>query len=265
MTPISAICVGCMGAWTGVMVTGNTLCLVTNPDCCCIVMMVVFLCSGKLTRLYSMSVYCLEYRQAAAESRNMVSSITEGNQSSTYSMETWINTSAYVSWKPKYFHLLGETSRQILCSKMTMVEHTEHDASWISSNMRICSTWIGLICYRIRTQSRTSGMKSHVNWTTWTTPQQTWLDWPRLLLISGEIFWIKSSQSPFRACLDTYVMYTTPEEATRSIDFLFVFRGTLHCVIMQNVYFNNRVHNVLYVWQLITTTTTTTITTLFVW
>ena len=47
--------------------------------------------------------------------------------------------------------------------------------------------------------------------------------------------------------------------------FLFVFRGTLQCAIIQNVYFNNRVHNVLYVWHLITTTTTTTITTLFVW
>jgi hypothetical protein len=31
--------------------------------------MVVFECSDKLTRLYSMGVYCLEYRQAAKELR----------------------------------------------------------------------------------------------------------------------------------------------------------------------------------------------------
>ncbi len=51
------------------MVPGNTLCSVTNPDVCCIVKMVVFECGDKLMRLYSISVYCLEDRQTAAESR----------------------------------------------------------------------------------------------------------------------------------------------------------------------------------------------------
>ena len=96
---------GCVCTWTGVMVTGNTLCSVTNPDFCCIVKMVVFECSDKLTRLYSMSVYCLEYRQAA-ELRYGVSSIAEVNPSSTFWIETWISTSTYVTWKPKRFHLL---------------------------------------------------------------------------------------------------------------------------------------------------------------
>ena len=39
-----------------------------------------------------MSVYCVEYRQEAVESRYGVSSIAEGNPSSTYWMETWIST-----------------------------------------------------------------------------------------------------------------------------------------------------------------------------
>jgi len=39
----------------------------------------MFKSSDKLTRLYSMSVYCLEYIQAAAESPYGVPSIEEGN------------------------------------------------------------------------------------------------------------------------------------------------------------------------------------------
>ena len=50
------------------MVTGNTLCSVTNPDLYCIVKIVVFEYSDKPKRIYSMRVYCLEYRQAAVES-----------------------------------------------------------------------------------------------------------------------------------------------------------------------------------------------------
>ena len=49
------------------MVTGKTLCSVTNPYFCCIVKMVVFECVDKLTRFYSTSVYCLDYRQGEAE------------------------------------------------------------------------------------------------------------------------------------------------------------------------------------------------------
>jgi hypothetical protein len=41
--------------------------------------MVVFECSDKLTRLYLMSVYSLEHKQAAAESQYGVSAIAEGN------------------------------------------------------------------------------------------------------------------------------------------------------------------------------------------
>ena len=77
---------GHVGTWTCMMVTGNTLC--SNPYFCCIVKMVVFECTDRLTRLYLMSVYCLEYRQAAAESIYEVPSIAEGNPSSTYWIET---------------------------------------------------------------------------------------------------------------------------------------------------------------------------------
>ena len=33
--------------------------------------------------------------------------------------------------------------------KMTMLQHTERDASSISSKMRRCNTWIGLLFHRI--------------------------------------------------------------------------------------------------------------------
>ena len=98
---------GRVGNWTGVMVTGNKLRSVTNPDFCCIV-------------------------------------------------------------------------------KMVVLERPDKPTSWISSKMIMCSTWIGLLCHRIWTRSRTSGRQSQGDSTTWTTPQQTWLNWPSLLWTSGE-------------------------------------------------------------------------------
>ena len=38
-----------------------------KPDYCCMVKVVVFECADKLTRLYSMNVYCLEYKKEVAE------------------------------------------------------------------------------------------------------------------------------------------------------------------------------------------------------
>ena len=55
----------------------------------------LFECSDKLTRLYSMSVYCLEYRQAPVESRYGVPSMAEGNPSSTYWMQTRSSVSVH--------------------------------------------------------------------------------------------------------------------------------------------------------------------------
>ena len=60
---------GRVGTWTGMMVTGKTLCSVTNPDLCCNVKVVVFDCADKLTRLYSMSVYCLRVQAGDNVSR----------------------------------------------------------------------------------------------------------------------------------------------------------------------------------------------------
>jgi len=67
----------------------------------------------------------------------------------------------------------------------------------------MCRIWIGQLCHRIWIWSRTSGRKSHVGWITWTTPQQLWLNWLRLLWTSGEIFQIRSSQPSYWACIES--------------------------------------------------------------
>ena len=52
-------------------------------------------------------------------------------------------------------------------------------------------------------------------------PNKTWLNCLRLLWTAGEIFRIRSTQPSFWGCHDTGMPYTTPEEATRSIEYFF--------------------------------------------
>jgi hypothetical protein len=111
--------------------------------------MVVFECADKLTRLYSMSVYCLEYRQA--EAVTIWGAFHIRGKSELHALDEKMDQYQYTRVLETKMLPFATRDFQAKCvfSKMTMLQHSERDASWISSKMRMCSTWIGLLCHRI--------------------------------------------------------------------------------------------------------------------